>query len=418
MSGIQIFLLFVIWVPVVVTLIIMCCAFDCIYDDDDRKQSAQIAILTAVQLIAAILACVFHLLLLPAAIASVLIMIFVIILYNRDYPLRRKDIRKYFSALREEKDDDDDQPSKPKKKSHKKFWRWFWAIVALLALGYGTAFVAKKSFVLVNQGERGIKRSFGKVVQKSYGPGLVWYLPFSQDWGNEVIKVPTRPQHYSYNIPVRTKELQKLSLDCSVLLQLVPDSIHILYDKYTGYEAYEQNVVKDLVQQTMLALSSQVSFWSFAEEVNGLMAGAVEYIVNDQLIAQNLVKVEAFRLKGYQASPEVEALIEKTVQAHKNIELEQLKLEMARIETEKVKQEAIQAYERLAAVAKANGIDVQIKAEALKNPFVAQYEVAKALQKWNGDLTLPNTLMTMSQAANGGGGATPSIFPIVPITTK
>ena len=417
MTGIQIFLLFVVWVPVVVTLILMCCAIDCIYSVNDRKVSAQITLLFAVQLIAAVVACVFHVLLLPVAIISVIIMVLAIILSNREHPLRLSDVRNYFSSLKEEKREDLEASDKPKK-SHKKFWLWFLLLVALLALGYGTAFVAKKSFVLVNQGERGIRLSFGKVVQKSYGPGLVWYLPFSEDWGNKVIKVEVRPQRYGYNVPVRTKELQKVSLDCSVLLQLVPDSIHILYDKYTGYEAYEQNVVRDLVQQTMLTLSSQMSFWSFAEETNSLMADAVTYIVNDQLIAQNLVKVEVFRLKGYQASPEVEALIEKTVQAHKNIELEQLKLEMAKIETEKVKQEAVQTYERLAAVAKANGIDVQIKAEALKNPFVAQYEVAKALQKWNGNLTLPNTLMTMSQAAGGNGGVTPSIFPIMPITTK
>ena len=416
MNGIQIFLLFVVWVPVVVTLIIMASAIDCIYSDDDRKLSAQITVLFGIQIIAAILACVFHVLLLPVAITSVIIMVLVIILYNRDHPLHLSDVRNYFSSLREEKREDLESSDKPKK-SHKKFWRWFWAIVALLALGYGAIFVVKKSFVLVNQGERGIKLSFGKVVQKSYGPGLVWYLPFSEDWGNKVIKVEVRPQRYGYNVPVRTKELQKVSLDCSVLLQLTPDSIHVLYDKYTGYEAYEQKVVRDMVQQIMLTLSSQMSFWSFAEETNSLMADAVEYIANDQLLSQNLVKVEAFRLKGYQASPEVEALIEQTAQAHQNIELQQLKLEMAKIETEKVKQEAIQTYERLAAVAKANGIDVQIKAEALKNPFVAQYEVAKALQKWNGDLTLPNTLMTMSSAA-GGGGISPSVLPIVPITTK
>ena len=96
--------------------------------------------------------------------------------------------------------------------------------------------------------------------------------------------------------------------------------------------------------------------------------------------------------------------------------LEKLKVEKAKVETERVKQEALQTYERLAAVAKANGIDVQIKAAALRNPFVAQYEVAKALQNWNGEVTLPNTLAIMEQASNGGGGA--SIFPIVPITTK
>lgn len=71
----------------------------------------------------------------------------------------------------------------------------------------------------------------------------------------------------------------------------------------------------------------------------------------------------------------------------------------------------MQEYERIAAVAKANGIDVQIKAEALRNPFVAQYELAKAIQNWNGKLTLPNTLMMMGSGTNG-------ILPIVPLNVR
>ena len=119
--------------------------------------------------------------------------------------------------------------------------------------------------------------------------------------------------------------------------------------------------------------------------------------------------------KALAHSPEVEALIDQTAQARQGIELEKAKVEKAKVETERVKQEALQTYERMAAVAKANGIDVQIKAEALRNPFVAQYEVAKALQNWKGEVTLPSTLAIMEQASNGGGGT--SIFPIVPITT-
>jgi hypothetical protein len=44
------------------------------------------------------------------------------------------------------------------------------------------------------------------------------------------------------------------------------------------------------------------------------------------------------------------------------------------------------------------------------NPFVAQYELAKALQKWNGNISLPQTL-TMMEGANGGA----SIFPFIGI---
>ena len=367
----NIFLMCCIWIPVLVVGVSLYVNY---YDMDD-PMPPRLGILLLVELIMAIIASIKIIPLWPAAIINVVIMV----LYLCDLTNAR-----------------------------------LLAILGFVAL----FFVAGDSCVtLVKQGERAVKTVAGKVIPKTYGPELIFNLPCER-WGFNVIKVSTRPQRYEYNnVVVRTKELQQVTLDCSILLQLTPDSIHVLYDKYTGYEDYEKNVVQDLVQSTMLALSSQMSFWSFAKETSHLMTEAINCIVNDQLMAENLAKIKNFRFLGYQASPELEALIEQTAQARQGVELEKWKLEKAKIETERVKQEAIQTYERLAAVAKANSVDVPIKAEALKNPFVAQYEVAKALQRWNGDLTLPNTLMTMSQAAGANGGGT-TIFPIVPISTK
>lgn len=80
---------------------------------------------------------------------------------------------------------------------------------------------------------------------------------------------------------------------------------------------------------------------------------------------------------------------------------------MAKQATARVKEEAQQIYERMAAEAKAQGIEVELKAKALKNnPFVAQYELAKAVQKWNGELNLPQTL-TMMEGANSSGTIIP-----------
>jgi len=385
----NIFLMCCIWIPVLVVGVSLFVN----YFDMGDPVPPQLCILLLVELVVAIIATAKYLPLLPAAITNIVIMI----LYWLDLEV----LSKFFLLF-----------IKNVMYFLKSKWFVCIAVVILSLIGFGI----RKSFVKVDPGERAIKRTFAKIEPQTYGPGLVWYIPFSKAWGNEVIKVSTRPQRFAYdNVAVRTKELQQVTLDCSILLQLTPDSIHVLYDKYTGYQAYEENVIRDMVQSTMLALASQMSFWSFAEETNNLMTDAVKYIVSDQLMAENLVRVETFRLKGFHASPEVEALIDQTAQARQGIELEKAKVEKAKVETERVKQEALQTYERMAAVAKANGIDVQIKAEALRNPFVAQYEVAKALQNWKGEVTLPSTLAIMEQASNGGGGT--SIFPIVPITT-
>ena len=276
---------------------------------------------------------------------------------------------------------------------------------------YGFYLIALDSFVKVSPGQRAVKTEWGHIKDSTYGPGLVWFIPYTPEMGNEVFVVDIKPQRYSYNISARTKDMQRVSWDCAILCEMNEEKVHIMYDKYINYTEYEQKVVRDLVQTTMLSLSSMADFWSIAGNERNMITTAVEYIVNDQLIAENLVSVSSFKILNYNASPEFETLIEQTIQTKQGITLEQYKAEMAKQATERVKQEAIQTYERMAAEIKAQGIEIQIRADALKdNPFVAQYELAKALQKWNGNISLPQTL-TIMEGANGGA----SIFPFIGI---
>jgi len=110
---------------------------------------------------------------------------------------------------------------------------------------------------------------------------------------------------------------------------------------------------------------------------------------------------------------------EQTVQAKQGITLEEYKTQMARQATERVKEEALQTYERLATVAKANGLKIQIEAQAVKNnPFIAQYEVAKALNNWNATIpNLPEVFTTMKEGS-GSGSDLIKFFPIPTANSK
>lgn len=286
-----------------------------------------------------------------------------------------------------------------------------WALVALIAVVSVGIYVAQNSFVKVAPGQRAVKLSWGQIVNKTYTPGLVWYYPFTQEMGNEVKVIDVKPQRYEYSFDVRTKDLQRISLNCAVLCEINDQNVHIMYDKYQGYDQYEEKVVRDMVNSTMLTLSALTDIWSFVGKEEKTTLEAVEYIVNDQLTAANLVNIKTVRLLGYKTSEQFEELVEQTVQAKQGEKLEEYKAKMAKKATERVKEEAIQTFERMAAEARAKGIEVELKAKALRNnPFVAQYELAKAVQKWNGELTLPQTL-TLMESANSGS----SIFPIMKI---
>lgn len=290
-----------------------------------------------------------------------------------------------------------------------------WLAIILIIAYLGVKELLPRSYTLVEPGYRGVRTTWGKIDSISYPPGLVWKIPFSEEMGNNIKLIDVKPQRFQYNFSVNTKDLQKISFDCSLVLKLNENNVHNLIDFYPGgVLEYERTVIKDLVNSTIRTLFGQTDIWMFvAESQDKLITDATAHIMNDGLLKQNLMSVSSVRNLGYKASPEFEAQIEQTVQAKQGITLEEYKAQMAKKATERVKEEAIQAYERLAATAKANGLQIQIESEAVKNnPFIAQYEIAKALNKWNGTIpNLPEVFTTMKDGSNSGSDLI-KFFPI------
>lgn len=287
--------------------------------------------------------------------------------------------------------------------------KFFWRLTIFVLIICGIVSITQDCFIKVSPGQRAVKTKWGEIVDTTYAPGLVFNIPYSKSLGNNVNLVDIKPKRYEYKFDVRTKDLQHLTVTCAVLCEMNDKTVHKLYDKYQSYDAYEKKVIKDLVNRTMFTLSSFVDIWSFMGSKETPLTEAVQYIIADQLKSENLMCAKNFSLLDYKASKDFEKLVEQTVQTKQGITLEGYKVEMAQKATERVLEEARQVYEKMAAVAKANGLEIQIKAAAVQNnPFIAQYETAKALQKWNGEITLPQTL-TIMKGANENAG-----FPLIP----
>ncbi len=273
--------------------------------------------------------------------------------------------------------------------------------LVVLAVPFGVK-TFKSSYVRIPQKHAGYKMVWGEIQPRTYGPGHTFIIPFTEEYGNEVKILNVQPRNYKYDFDVKTKDLQTISLNVSVLQEPNPEKLYIMANQFDSYESYQKEVVQDLLNSTMVALCGLTDIWTLVGGYEQTALDAVNYIINDQLMQDNYVHIRAVRMLGFKASPEFEALLEKTAQTRQEISIEELKAQKAAVETKRVLEEAKQNYERLAAIARANGIDVQIKAEALKNPYVAWYEVAKALQtNWNGEFNLPQTL-TIMEASNKG----------------
>ncbi len=255
------------------------------------------------------------------------------------------------------------------------------------------------------------KTKWGVIQDTTYGPGLVVQIPLTENLGNMVVVKNVEPRNYKYDLDVRTKRGYKIKLQVSVVCQPNWMRLHkMVMAGIDDYDVYEQKIIRDKVQSTMAALCGLTDIWSLVGGYEKMMLDATDYIVNDQLIADGYVSVRGVRLLGYNADDDFEKLLKQEMLAAQELSIEELKAQKAAIETKRVKEEAIQNYERLASTVKAEGLKFQIQAEALRdNPFVAQYELAKAIQKWNGKIPdLPETL-TIMKTANAEG------MPLLPI---
>ncbi len=278
-------------------------------------------------------------------------------------------------------------------------------LVLLIPVGWK---LFNESYLRVPPKHAAYKTVWGEIQDTTYGPGLVWKIPRTENMGNSVTVLNVQPKSYKYIFDVKTKNMQNIKLNVSVLQEPNAKKLHVMANQYDSYDDYQQQVVQDLLNSVMVTLSGLTDIWSFVGGYEDMTLEAVNYIVNDQLIKDDYVNIRAVRLLGLEASKEFEDLVEKTAQTLQEINLEELKAKKAAIETQKVMEEAKQTYERMAAVARANGLEIQISSEALKNnPFVAQYEAAKALQNWKGEINLPQTL-SIIEASNKG-------LPIMPL---
>ena len=295
----------------------------------------------------------------------------------------------------------------------KKSKSWGFALIGLLITCMLATFVISKSKTVIEPAKRGVKTVWGEIVPKTYAPGLVWNYPFMEEWGCKTLIFDISSQNYEYSYSnVRTKDLQNITFNCAINVEPVDTNVHQLIDKYPGgYPEYKEKVLNNLVNSVVNALVGQTDVWLFIGRQNEIVKEAIAYVVGDNLVQHNYVRVSSVRLLGFEASAEFEKMVDETAQAKQGIILESYKADRAEQATRRAIEEAKQAYEFMANEAKVRGLSLEFEATYVRNPLIVQYEIAKAINRWNGDLTLPSTLTLMQ----GGDTGNPTVFPFLPL---
>lgn len=255
------------------------------------------------------------------------------------------------------------------------------------AVIYCAAFVLQNSLSVFQPGYKGVEVILGKVTPKSFD-SPVWHLPFIA----EITPINIRQQVYNYQLDMKSFDQQYIGISGAINYSLVEDQVHRLYAKIG--EDYEPVLLYPLLESALTQTIGKRSL-EFVVRSQEMIQQAVLYIMNDQLDKVNLLTIQDLRLFSPTFNDEFQQAIEDKFIA------EQI-AKKAAFETRRVEEEALQMKKKL----EAEAYGLKLRSEALKNPLIVQYEYAKAMGNWKGNL--PNTLMVGEKA----------MLPIVPMNVN
>lgn len=270
----------------------------------------------------------------------------------------------------------------------KSFWqKVFFSLAAVIICGWIGLFIFLNSSSIAPPGTTAAKVTFGAVSATPY-QGFFLRIPFCSD----VILVNTKQQTGTYkSSQIKTQDMQTIGLECTVIYQInsdkVPEIVRnvdvqkidsvVLFPRLAS--ALQETIGKNNV---MLLVSKQE-----------MVREATKYILADLLSKDGYIDVKEVLFCNPTFSPQFEKAIE-------DKKTEEQRLEIARIQTLKVEEEAKQLWTLAEVELKA----LNQKKRILTNPLIAKYEAVKILQKWKGDV--PSTLII-----SGEGTA----VPVVPV---
>lgn len=232
---------------------------------------------------------------------------------------------------------------------------------------------ASCGFETVDNGNRGLLISYGKVDEKVLTEGFHTYNPFS----TELVEVNVKAQQYTGTLIAGSKDTQNITIKYSFNLNPKTSSLVGLYREF-GPNFFEATVPNRVVSRIKNHIGKYEATEAMAKR--GLIATEIEKDLSDALSALGF---NFFGLELVDIDYEAEfakAIQDKVVAVQKGIE--------AQNNTVRIQEESNQRIIE----AKADAEAMRIKSAALsQNAGLVQYE---AVQKWNG--ILPVTMMGQS----------------------
>ena len=224
-------------------------------------------------------------------------------------------------------------------------------------------------FETVERGTTGVKVRFGKVLEKTYPPGLHWKTPFIESIREVNVQQANAEEHSE----AASKDLQKVSTDVKVLYTVNQAQVPRAYDRIGGRQEIESTLILPAIKECFKAVTARYTAEELVTKRNEAsiaihenLASFIERSCNAEELP-GLVRIDNVAVEDFKFSREFDAAIEAKVTAEQ---------EALRAEEEKnrtiTQAEAEKEKVRLASEAKALEIENEATAEAFKIKSISE----------------------------------------------
>lgn len=203
---------------------------------------------------------------------------------------------------------------------------------SIVALGLGIV-VVSTSCVVINQGEVGVKRTFGKFSDSPLTGGVYSYNPFT----TEIVRITVQTRNMEVNLKLPSKEGLTVESEISILYHVLPEKAPDLL-RNVGI-GYERNVILPVFRSA----SADVCANFFAKDMHTGKRAIIEEEIKAKM-TENLnprgIIIEAVLMKSVQLPRDLSAAIEEKLRAEQESLRMQFTLDAARQEAERKRIEA------------------------------------------------------------------------------
>lgn len=180
---------------------------------------------------------------------------------------------------------------------------------------------------IIRPGEVGVKQTIGKLSEKSYTEGAVWYNPFV----TKIIKISTQINDLELTLSLPSKEGLSVTAQISILYRIDQSSVpNLIKTIGLNYESIISNVFR--------SASADVCSKYFAKDMHSGMRAEIEDAIRlkmaDNLLDKGII-IESVLMKSIQLPAGLASSIEQKLQAEQDAMRMEFILQQEKLEAER-----------------------------------------------------------------------------------